>query len=405
MTSVTPVILKDSNHTSIHLAPFPVVARVVAPSVGQGASAALSAELSVAEHLARAGAPIVAPTIDVPPGPHLAADETMTLWQFVAHRPAEESDGPVAAEGLREIHGALRSYSERLPSFEVALDACRRLLQEETGLPALATPDKLFLLTEHDRLRRLLATAAIAPVAGAIPCRMIHLTSECSGRRFAPPLIRHISVTRSRNQDHVTEVASVGDVQTFQFSGVNGMMAFVRAVVCAAGMVLALAISFLPGIAAHPPIAIVTRAVIGVVACMMWAIWRRRGQEVRTDGSRIMWCPRRDRRVTMSWSQVEGIRERALRRRLELVDGSRGHLPLSYDLADFARLLEIARRNTPRLRERHVLMSAFRPHPGVRWLYLAAALFSLALAAAAAVQGELFPRSEERRVGKAGGCG
>jgi len=220
---------------------------------------------------------------------------------------------------------------------------------------------------------------------------MIHLTSECSGRRFAPPLIRHISVTRSRNRDHVTEVASVGDVQTFQFSGVNGMMAFVRAVVCAAGMVLALAISFLPGIAAHPPIAIVTRAVIGVVACMMWAIWRRRGQEVRTDGSRIMWCPRRDRRVTMSWSQVEGIRERALRRRLELVDGSRGHLPLSYDLADFARLLEIARRNTPRLRERHVLMSAFRPHPGVRWLYLAAALFSLALAAAAAVQGELFP--------------
>ena len=165
MTSVTPVILKDSNHTSIHLAPFPVVARVVAPSVGQGASAALSAELSVAEHLARAGAPIVAPTIDVPPGPHLAADETMTLWQFVAHRPAEESDGPVAAEGLREIHGALGTYPRQLPSFEVAVDACRRLLQEEAGLPALATPDKHFLLTEHDRLRRLLAAATIAPVA------------------------------------------------------------------------------------------------------------------------------------------------------------------------------------------------------------------------------------------------
>ena len=117
MTSVTPVILKDSNHTSIHLAPFPVVARVVAPSVGQGASAALSAELSVAEHLARAGAPIVAPTIDVPPGPHLEANETMTLWQFVAHCPAEETDGPVAAEGLREIHSALGSYlGDCLPS-------------------------------------------------------------------------------------------------------------------------------------------------------------------------------------------------------------------------------------------------------------------------------------------------
>lgn len=92
MTSVTPVILKDSNHTSIHLVPFPVVARVAAPRVGQGASTALSAELSVAEHLARAGAPIVAPTIDIPPGPHLEANETMTLWQFVAHRPAEENE-------------------------------------------------------------------------------------------------------------------------------------------------------------------------------------------------------------------------------------------------------------------------------------------------------------------------
>jgi len=165
MTSVTPVILKDSNHTSIHLAPFPVVARVVAPSVGRGARAALSAELSVAEHLARSGAPIVAPTVDVLPGPPLEANETMTLWQFVAHRPAEESDGPVAAEGLREIHGALGTYPRQLPSFEVAVDACRRLLQEEAGLPALATPDKHFLLTEHDRLRRLLAAATIAPVA------------------------------------------------------------------------------------------------------------------------------------------------------------------------------------------------------------------------------------------------
>ena len=165
MTSVTPVILKDSNHTSIHLVPFPVVARVVTPRVGQDPSTALSAELSVAKHLARAGAPIVAPTIDVPPGPHLEANETMTLWQFVAHCPAEETDGPVAAEGLREIHSALGSYLGRLPSFEVALDACRRLLQEETALPALATPDKHFLLTEHDRLRRLLGAAAMAPVA------------------------------------------------------------------------------------------------------------------------------------------------------------------------------------------------------------------------------------------------
>src|SRR5436309_9609813 len=37
---------------------------------------------------------------------------------------------------------------------------------------------------------------SLAPFAGAIPCRMSHLTSECSGRRFAPPLIRHVMPRR-----------------------------------------------------------------------------------------------------------------------------------------------------------------------------------------------------------------
>ena len=165
MTSVTPVVLKDSNHTSIHLVPFPVVARVVASNVGPDARAKLSAELSVADHLARVGAPITAPTIDVPPGPHLETDWAMTLWQFVAHRPAEESDVLVAAKALREIHAALASYPGQLPSFETAVDACRGLLQGETGLPALDTPDKNFLLIEHDRLRQQLAAAAMTRVA------------------------------------------------------------------------------------------------------------------------------------------------------------------------------------------------------------------------------------------------
>jgi Ser/Thr protein kinase RdoA (MazF antagonist) len=164
MTSVTPVVLKDSNHTSIHLAPFPIVARVAASSAGRDA-AALSAELSVAEYLARAGAPIIAPTIDLPPGPHLERHWGITLWQFVAHRPADEGDVVVASEALRDIHAALSSYPGQLPSFEVAIDSCRGLLHDETGLPALAAPDKDFLIKEHDRLKRLLTTMALKPIA------------------------------------------------------------------------------------------------------------------------------------------------------------------------------------------------------------------------------------------------
>src|SRR5436309_1322202 len=145
MSSVAAVILRDSNHTSIHLVPFPVVARVARWTVGSGAADKLSAELAVAEHLARMGAPITPPTVDVPPGPHLEDDWAMTLWQFVAHRPTKETDALVAAKSLREVHAALASYPGQLYSFEVTLDACLNLLQEETALPALARADKDFL--------------------------------------------------------------------------------------------------------------------------------------------------------------------------------------------------------------------------------------------------------------------
>ncbi len=165
MSVSAPVILRDSNHTSIHLGPFPIVARVVASKTAQNAGAKLASELSVAEHLARAGAPVVAPTVDVPPGPHFEGDWAMTLWEYVAHRPAEESDAVIAAKALRRIHGPLAVYPGQLPSFTAAIDACCRLMQEESALPALRQTDRDFLLTEHDRLRQLPAMASATPVA------------------------------------------------------------------------------------------------------------------------------------------------------------------------------------------------------------------------------------------------
>ena len=171
------------------------------------------------------------------------------------------------------------------------------------------------------------------------------------------------------------------------------MFGLVGVVLFAAFLILVLVIPFLPGrsASAKPWIAtIVGVPVLGVLGWMCWVTWQHRREEVRADSSGITWSPRRNRRVTMSWSQVEGIRELALRRRLELMDGSHRRLPLDYDLTDFARLQEIVRRNTPRLRERHVLMHAFRPHPGERRLYLVSALVFITLATAGAVQREPF---------------
>ena len=179
------------------------------------------------------------------------------------------------------------------------------------------------------------------------------------------------------------------EVLTFRFSRTGGIAILV---ICTVGFLFAFAISFLP-VPGLPilaaPLMVGRGLVVALGGMMMWEIWRRRDQEVRTSDSEITWYPRRDRRVTMSWPEVQGLRERALRRRLELVDGSLRILPLSYDLEEFEDLLTIVHRRTPHLRERHALMRTFRRHPSTRWMYLASTLFFIALATAAIMQREL----------------
>jgi len=165
LTSLAPVVLKDSHHTSIHLAPARIVARVIATDVSADAYRRLDRELGVAAHLARAGAPIVPPCTEVPPGPYFHEKLGLTLWQFVAHHPARDRDALAATGALHRAHAALASYAGALPPFAGEADACRAALEDESALPALAPADRAFLLAAHDRLRRRLAAPAVAPVA------------------------------------------------------------------------------------------------------------------------------------------------------------------------------------------------------------------------------------------------
>ena len=165
----------------------------------------------------------------------------------------------------------------------------------------------------------------------------------------------------------------------------------VALVIGTVGLLLALGITLLPipGVPMFSAPMMVMRATIVTVGLVIWwEVWRRRGQEVRTDDSRITWFPRHDREVTMSWSQVHRVRERLIRRRLELLDGSHRTVPLSYDLPDFGDLLPIVHRNTPHLRERHLAMRTFRRHQSTQWLYLASTLGFVALLTVAIVQRE-----------------
>jgi hypothetical protein len=56
-----PVILKDTNHTIVHLAPEPIVAKVSVERRFRHDSSSLEREVLVARLLAEAGAPVVGP--------------------------------------------------------------------------------------------------------------------------------------------------------------------------------------------------------------------------------------------------------------------------------------------------------------------------------------------------------
>src|SRR5688500_3097972 len=84
--SDAPVILKDSNNTIIHLAPFPVVAKVATSPLQKQNLSNLEHELNVALHLAELDAPIVPLSAEIPPAVYRYKDLEVTFWQ---HCPGE----------------------------------------------------------------------------------------------------------------------------------------------------------------------------------------------------------------------------------------------------------------------------------------------------------------------------
>src|SRR3954447_17362542 len=103
--------------------PAPVVARVATTTamVREG-DAWLTREVAVAAHVAAQGAPTVAPSTQIPPGPHHFSGLTMTLSQHVGGI-GEPADPKAAGRALRECHEALRGYLGDLPRMAVLREA------------------------------------------------------------------------------------------------------------------------------------------------------------------------------------------------------------------------------------------------------------------------------------------
>jgi hypothetical protein len=78
-------VLMDCNNTVIHLAPVPLVAKVCWAPVRPAGPAALAAEMEIALHLGRSGAPIALPSAELPASVHRDGDHVLTFPKPVRH--------------------------------------------------------------------------------------------------------------------------------------------------------------------------------------------------------------------------------------------------------------------------------------------------------------------------------
>ena len=117
VVSTAPVVLRDGSNVLVHLAPAPVVARVASltAEVRPDVRATLAKDVALAAYLTGRGAHVVAPSGELPPGPHTWRGATVTFWTYVEHdrdhvwRP--DRMGPL----LAELHAELRAYPGELP--------------------------------------------------------------------------------------------------------------------------------------------------------------------------------------------------------------------------------------------------------------------------------------------------
>ena len=123
-----PVILRDQLNVLVHLRPAPVVARVAGTIARvRPGTAWQRRELAIAGHLARAGAPVVAPSAELPPGPHEHDGRVLSFWDYVADGRAVD---PVAAgEALRDCHEALRNFQRLAAACSAGVTEAEALLR------------------------------------------------------------------------------------------------------------------------------------------------------------------------------------------------------------------------------------------------------------------------------------
>src|SRR5258708_5627992 len=143
-------VLHDATNVVVHLAPSRVVAKICRASVGDHGWRKLTTELEIARHLTRAGAPVVGPSQELPPGPHAQGDFAMTFWRHQDHDPDALATSRAAGHALAQVHEALESYPETFPSFlDRQVSRTAKILFGDSAASPLPTSDRDFLCSQY----------------------------------------------------------------------------------------------------------------------------------------------------------------------------------------------------------------------------------------------------------------
>lgn len=172
-----PVVLADGANVIVHLSPSPVVAKVAAstPAVRPDAAAWLKRELDTADFLVREGAPVLAPSPEVPPAAHHGGGHVMSFWTYVRPSGAGLPDEAVIGSMLRDLHAALRAFPGSPPVLAPLGDIPAFLARPQTLLSAA---DVAILTETFNRLVEDLAPAST-------PGQVLHGDAGVSNLRAA----------------------------------------------------------------------------------------------------------------------------------------------------------------------------------------------------------------------------
>jgi hypothetical protein len=146
-----PHMLADGCAVRVYLRPASVVARVstLIALLRTPIEAWLAREVAVADFLAARGAPVVAPSDILPPGPHHRDGLVMTFWRYAQPVSDAVPDPAVTGRMLAE----LREYPGDLPLLAPPLhDIPHGLARIERTGHTLAASDLAWLRDMYDRL-------------------------------------------------------------------------------------------------------------------------------------------------------------------------------------------------------------------------------------------------------------